>query len=80
MNRSAESKNEQTREFFRSLFSRATTEALDNKGFSPCQSLHVPFADCRPMPYAGAKAHRAFLALVRPPSAGFEVVTLLQSA
>jgi hypothetical protein len=66
MNRSAESKNEQTREFFRSLFSRAATETKDNKGFSPCQSLHVPFADCRPMPYAGAEAHRASFAHVRP--------------
>jgi len=33
---------------------------------SPCQPPHVPFADCPPMLHAGAKAHRASFAHMRP--------------
>jgi hypothetical protein len=51
-------------------FSLAAPKAPDNNGFSPCQPLQVPFADYRPMPHAGAKAHRTSIAQMRRPSAG----------
>ena len=76
MNRSAESKNEQTREFFRSLFSRAATEALDNKGFSPCQPSYVPLPIAGRCSMQGLKPTEFALPMCGPT----EVVPLLQSA